>query len=201
MKARKRTERPACFPDGKIRYRYAVLTKNKGGVYWDRAGVVMAANQNEAERAAVIQFSGLSVRRVLFWDEWRLVVLQQDAQRTKAQTTQHPSDEPRAPKPAKVVQKPPMTEDQRLAARQEYARLKAAYFAGETVEITDDLRDQFERFPPNQRIIGPMAGECESTHRTKPIGTHKWRPLQSGFSITDVCKILEHENDNDHETA
>lgn len=196
MKARKRN-RPAEWPDTTIKYRYAVLSRVRE--YWNQIGVIMAVSLIEAKAKAMFQFARVKDTKVMFWDDWAAFDADQYARCTKPQTTQHPPDEPRASKPA--PQSPSPTEAERIAANREYERLKAAYYAGEPMKITDKLKAQFDAFPPNQRVIGPMAGECETKHRTKPINKQKWRPLQSGFCVTEACKIMEHESDNDHETA
>lgn len=98
-----------------------------------------------------------------------------------------PPDEPRKPSSATPKR-----------TRERYEKLKADYYAGKPVEIEPWLKAQFDEFRPRKEI-GPLLHEVQSNHRSKPIGTHKWRP--TAVDVDRCCDILEHQDDHEQETA
>ena len=84
---------------------------------------------------------------------------------------------------------------------------------GETLEQAKAraLRSELSSLRPSAEVVPhgtlhhnrsiALVWDVETSHRTKSIHKQKWRPLQSGFSITEAAKILEHQDDHLYETA
>ena len=193
MKAKKRTNRPTQWDFRPPTHLYVIARKR--GRICTHLKEISAISMSDARRKAFLMFTQFDVN-VYTFDQWQEMVedfeyeKRENERKRKNEKTKKPS--PPEPKP--------MTEAQRIEARKIYARLKADYLAGKPVDCSDRLKQQFEAFRPRQTPIA-VVSDLESSHRTKPISKHKWRPLQSGFSVTEVCKIMEHMDDNDHETA
>lgn len=194
MKARKRIDRPTQWePDTRPLLRYVVAR------VWERSYkqvcVMSAPDRATALRKATLAFARFPVE--VFWiEDWEMMLLEQrEAERAKSRPK-------KKTKAGKLLDEPkPLTEAERIAARKKYQQMKADYLAGLPVKCSKELKAQFEAFRPRKHIPIAVVSDLETSHRTKPIGEHKWRPPQAGFSVTEVCKILEHEHDNDHETA
>lgn len=192
MKAKKRIGRPAKWDTTPILHLFIVARKR--GRICTHLKEISATCMSDARRKAFLMFTQFDVS-VFAFDHWQEMVEDFEQEKKEKQRPKKNTTAGKLPPEPK-----PMTEAERIQARRTYDRLKADYLAGKPVECSDKLKKQFEAFRPRRPIVA-VAADLESSHRTKPISQHKWRPLQSGMDIDRCLEIMEHEADIEQETA